>query len=537
MAIPVCESNRYPRTLLRKQPSSDSSEEDRCSVFMRAPSEGASHENDLHDLPGGCSLGIMLLACLPRMAINMAWSAQWAVVSPLVNSSLDKNRWHSSLVDLVGPITGLVVAPAVGILSDHCTSKYGRRRPFLLGGAVLTIVGYVVLGQLKQTFFGTNNNAYIVAQHIRFGYASALIVCYVCINVGANIAQVAATLLVADVVGVHQVMAAAFTNMFGTLGDLVVALYISNADGGPSSPERDPSAFMLLLSIVMVTTVLPACLFVKEAPYVPCPSDFQWLRPHHAWCGAWHGFRRLPRQLAIYAVVLGLVHFGTMSYNISKGDFFGVVCLDGNSTNADKCNSCSMTNASYVPTRVELDGGTRSPVLPCDACVQSQRKYIAGGNFANGLLGLVADAVGLVYLGLLQPLVLRFGIRLVLLAATVPQMLFIAMVFAKSMLFAGVVVVLTALTGQTVSALQVPVLVSVIGFGEAQGLGIFLAAFNSAVCLGQLASLASLTIIRSTAQHGLTPLSAWLQILLGGVATVVAAIVLVRYFTLRIHVC
>ncbi|KAG0281758.1 hypothetical protein BGZ95_011076 [Linnemannia exigua] len=39
-----------------------------------------------------------------------------------------------SLVWLAGPLSGLVMQPVVGVLSDRCTSKLGRRRPFLMVG-------------------------------------------------------------------------------------------------------------------------------------------------------------------------------------------------------------------------------------------------------------------------------------------------------------------------------------------------------------------------------------------------------------------
>ena len=45
-----------------------------------------------------------------------------------------------SLVWLAGPLSGLLVQPIVGALSDACQSPYGRRRPFLAFGAAVTVV-------------------------------------------------------------------------------------------------------------------------------------------------------------------------------------------------------------------------------------------------------------------------------------------------------------------------------------------------------------------------------------------------------------
>ena len=40
----------------------------------------------------------------------------------------------TAIVLIAGPLSGLLVQPAVGILSDQCSSKWGRRRPYIFGG-------------------------------------------------------------------------------------------------------------------------------------------------------------------------------------------------------------------------------------------------------------------------------------------------------------------------------------------------------------------------------------------------------------------
>ncbi|KAJ0586482.1 putative major facilitator superfamily, MFS transporter superfamily [Helianthus annuus] len=52
----------------------------------------------------------------------------------------------SSFIWLCGPITGLVVQPCVGIWSDKCTSKYGRRRPFILLGSLMISLSVLIIG-------------------------------------------------------------------------------------------------------------------------------------------------------------------------------------------------------------------------------------------------------------------------------------------------------------------------------------------------------------------------------------------------------
>lgn len=62
----------------------------------------------------------------------------------LLGLGLSKSR--VSLVWVAGPLSGLVMQPVVGIVADRSTSPYGRRRPFMLGGAAVVAAALLVLG-------------------------------------------------------------------------------------------------------------------------------------------------------------------------------------------------------------------------------------------------------------------------------------------------------------------------------------------------------------------------------------------------------
>ena len=57
----------------------------------------------------------------------------------------DKER-NLAIVLSLGAVISLVANPVFGMLSDRCRGRRGRRRPFLLGGAIGACVGLVVLG-------------------------------------------------------------------------------------------------------------------------------------------------------------------------------------------------------------------------------------------------------------------------------------------------------------------------------------------------------------------------------------------------------
>lgn len=48
----------------------------------------------------------------------------------------------------MGPLSGLIVAPVIGVLSDRCTWRLGRRRPFIILGSVFSIVGMLIFANV-----------------------------------------------------------------------------------------------------------------------------------------------------------------------------------------------------------------------------------------------------------------------------------------------------------------------------------------------------------------------------------------------------
>jgi hypothetical protein len=52
--------------------------------------------------------------------------------------SLELSKELTALVWLAGPLSGLLVQPLIGAFSDKCTSRFGKRRPFIVVAGILT---------------------------------------------------------------------------------------------------------------------------------------------------------------------------------------------------------------------------------------------------------------------------------------------------------------------------------------------------------------------------------------------------------------
>lgn len=59
-----------------------------------------------------------------------------------------------ALVWIAGPLSGTLVQPYVGIQSDNCRIKYGKRVPFMLSGAFATATSLLALAWTREIVHG-----------------------------------------------------------------------------------------------------------------------------------------------------------------------------------------------------------------------------------------------------------------------------------------------------------------------------------------------------------------------------------------------
>src|SRR5215467_11875899 len=86
----------------------------------------------------------------PRLSFWQIWNMsfgflgiQFGFVLQLANMSAIYAKLGAAfdkipILWLAGPVTGLLVQPIIGAMSDRTWSRLGRRRPYFLGGAVLS---------------------------------------------------------------------------------------------------------------------------------------------------------------------------------------------------------------------------------------------------------------------------------------------------------------------------------------------------------------------------------------------------------------
>ncbi|KAF1792709.1 Major facilitator superfamily domain [Phytophthora cactorum] len=293
----------------------------------------------------GCSVGMLMLLSLPRMATNMAWSAQWAALGPYLGTMLP--RFAVQLTQLIGPLSGILVAPTIGVLTCWVLMGYTRELGELLGD------------------FGDN----------RPWTAWLTILFYTWMDITVNVVQTPAFLIISDFAGDRQTLGASIGQASSTLGSIWVAGYIYIFGAAHLTLRW----FLGMLSVTMLASVGAVCVFAKEevpvskdvelGPDEEAPSAMK--RIGEAFSSIFYGLKTLPRTLAIYCLVFFCIQFGFTAYNGSKGQFFGIEVFGGNSTEADVCGP--------------------------NECTEDQERYNDGVQIAGGLTDLLFNVFGYLY--------------------------------------------------------------------------------------------------------------------------------------------
>ncbi|KAJ0399829.1 hypothetical protein P43SY_008135 [Pythium insidiosum] len=446
----------------------------------------------------GASIPMLLLISMPRMAINMAWAAQWAALGPYLGTMLPK--FAVQLTQVIGPLSGILVGPTAGVLSDRSLNSWGRRRPFLIYAGIASVICWILMGYTRQMgeALGDYGSGKEGEKTSRKWTAFLTVVFYTWMDVTVNVVQTPAFLLIADFAGDRQTTGAALGQGWSTLGSLLVSGYIEIF----GAAHLTLGYFLGMLAVVMAVTITIACIAAKEEPLKPenDTKDSVWKSLGVAFYSIYEGLRTLPSVLVVYCIVFFCVQYGYTAYNGNKGQFFGIEVYDGTPDNADKCKP---------------------------DCTEAQDNFNHGVQVAGGSTDLMFNSLGYIFSWMLPFLVRKIGARWVLAVTLIPQALLMVMAFSKIVELNVFIVVITSLTQGTIFALLVPVIVHV--YGDRADIGMYVGALNSANCFGQLLNFIVGAAIVETSMGYKLP------VFIGGIMSFLGLIVTVFFLKLKMY--
>ena len=208
----------------------------------------------------------LLYFCLGFFGLQFAWQMRLALSGP-VTEGLGADPLIYGLISLAGPFSGMVVQPIIGALSDNTTSRWGRRRPYLLGGAILASLALWAFpnSSIIAQFFG---NSFGVVLAPWAGLAVAALMIWI-IDACVNVAQGPYRALIPDVVPREQhAIANSFLSFAIGLGSVIAAATPPVLSKVFNIQMSIPAQF-IMAAIAFTGAMLVTCIAIKERQFVP----------------------------------------------------------------------------------------------------------------------------------------------------------------------------------------------------------------------------------------------------------------------------
>ncbi|XP_056590168.1 proton-associated sugar transporter A isoform X1 [Triplophysa dalaica] len=99
---------------------------------------------DLSELPPRRTFNELLFNGCVLFGIEFSYAMETAYVTPVLLQMGLPDQFYS-LVWFISPILGFLVQPFLGAWSDRCTSRFGRRRPFIFALAIGALMGLTLV--------------------------------------------------------------------------------------------------------------------------------------------------------------------------------------------------------------------------------------------------------------------------------------------------------------------------------------------------------------------------------------------------------
>ncbi|KAI8350159.1 major facilitator superfamily domain-containing protein [Blakeslea trispora] len=292
----------------RKPPVSRPKAHRRRSSFEASTYNSAGRSlsyQKLSDLDDASVPGLNLLQILTlticMAGVQFTWTVELSYGTPYL-LSLDLSKELTALVWLAGPLSGLLVQPLIGAFSDKCTSRLGKRRPFIIVAGFLTCLSMVgvayarELGYYMAVWFSRHDSAETIKQAAHANAIVVAVASFYFLDFTLNAVQAICRALILDIPPLWQqdVANAWSARMSNTA--MVVGYFVGFVDLVKYLPwlgDSQVKVFCIVAIIVFVSTLAITCITTKEK-VVERKDDED---SNHTFFYIWRAFRFLPKPI------------------------------------------------------------------------------------------------------------------------------------------------------------------------------------------------------------------------------------------------
>ncbi|KAF3482439.1 general alpha-glucoside permease [Arthroderma uncinatum] len=231
--------------------------DDAAAVAKQAEKEGGSK-----------SSWYLFLLALGIGGLQIVWSVELSNGSPYL-LSLGMNKSLLAFVWIAGPLTGTLVQPYVGIRSDNCRLSWGKRKPFMIGGGIATVISLLALAWVREMVGGTLSffGADTASSGVKVTIIVVATILMYCLDFSINTVQAAIRAFIVDNAPAHQQEAAnAWASRLTGIGNIVgyVSGYMDLPKILPFFGNTQFKVLCVIASICLGVTLTASCLYITE---------------------------------------------------------------------------------------------------------------------------------------------------------------------------------------------------------------------------------------------------------------------------------
>ncbi|KAJ6264046.1 General alpha-glucoside permease [Drechslerella dactyloides] len=239
----------------------------------------------------------LMLLTLSIGGLQIAWSVELSNGSPYL-LSLGISKAMLALVWVAGPVSGALVQPYVGIRSDNCRIPWGKRKPFMIGGGIATIISLLILGWTKEICAFALPKGSPSLPTVTIWLAVTMI--YV-LDFSINTVQAGIRAFIVDNAPPHQQDAAnAWAGRMTGIGNVLGYLsgYVNLPEILPWFGNTQFKVLCVIASVALGGTLAVSCGFIMERdPNEDGPADEKKNNVLAFFGQVLHSARRLPPQV------------------------------------------------------------------------------------------------------------------------------------------------------------------------------------------------------------------------------------------------